>query len=488
MRNKQFLLLVAIVFTTLFITSCASSQVKGNTPIERAISVTRLIINGKTKDSYIEIYLNEIAQVNSLINLSIEQARRNPGSYLQIADEVDSWIALNNNLKVLVDRYPHGLDGKKLHAHFSYTDYNALRIHAKNYASDVYFEKALALYNNETITPIARKPAISYFEKAAEYSDKHYETIKPLIADLCYSIALEQSTSDDISTLKDAHALFTQADSWLPGYKDTLHHINKLNTKLARAYISRGDMFYSQKNYTAFRSALDNYTIAENYVGGSASKKIEVTKKALTLKVAYYFSGDDYVYPDATHIINLLQKKLDENPRGPAYLEMDFVHELNMQFANYHGYDLVVLPCNNYGKVLEIIGEPYSSEKIVTNTIENTVYSGSVVSKKQTVSVYKLAHYTLYDMRNNGRRPVKTWKWKQNEQIKTFEYHQFFGAPQAKPADFDPGTMYSEGQYALYFPELVYNKASYQLFTANFSRLGEYAQDFAVFLGTISYR
>jgi len=398
MKRQNILLTITLAATILFFASCASSRVHGNDPISRSISVTNLIIDGKTKDSYLEIYLDEISKANSLINLAIEEANQNPEAYLKIADQVDSWITLNNNLRMLSDRYPNGLDGKKLHANFKYTDYHDLKTQAGDYASDAYYNKALQLYTNTSLSAVSRRPAIEYFEKATSYSTKHDAEINPMAAELCYAIATEESTSTDISILEDACLMYKQANKWIPGYKDSLEQIYKLNHKIANTYISKGDLYFNQNNYSAFRSALENYTTAENYVSGSASDKIADTKEALTIKVAYLFGGESHSYPDEYNIIRILQDKLDSNTRGPAYLKMDFIHttnSLDTLLLRFDDYDLVFLPSNDFGSVKEIYGAAKTTSKVVSKTVSNTVYSGSVVSQKQDVTVYRLNSYAL---------------------------------------------------------------------------------------------
>jgi hypothetical protein len=490
MKRQHIILTIALTATIFFLASCASSRVQGNDPVNRSISVTNLIIDGKTKDSYLEIYLDEISKANSIINLAIEEANQNPEAYLKIADQVNLWITLNNNLRILSDRYPNGLDGKKLHANFKYTDYQALKTQSGDYASDAYYDKALKLYTNESLTAQARRPAIGYFEKATNYSSKHDADIFPMAAELCYLIATEESTSEDITILEDASLMYKQAEKWIPGYKDSLLQIAKLNQKIANTYISKGNLYFNQKNYSAFRSALENYNAAEQYVGGCALQQILATKNALTIKVAYLFGGNSYSYPDDYKIVSLLQEQLASNTRGPAYLKMDFIHTenaLDMLLTKFDDYDLVFLPSADFGQVKEIYGAANSTSKVVSKTVSNTVYSGSVVIQKQDVTVYRLNSYTLYDMRSNVHHLIKTWEWKQGEETKNFEYRQYFGLEEAKPTDFNEGTLYTPGDYTKYFTDFNNKPPLYNVISTSYLTLNDNGKQFADILEDLNY-
>ncbi|OJF75770.1 MAG: hypothetical protein BKP49_09890 [Treponema sp. CETP13] len=475
------------------LTSCASMRVKGSDPISRAISITQLMIDGNTKDSYIKIYLEEMPEARAKMTMAALNAKQNQQSYIIIADEIDSWITLNNNLQTLQALYPNGLYGKKLHASFMYTDYSDLKITATNYACDYFFEKARVIYDNNSLPPQSKRPALEYLTKATNYSSKNDDKIFPMGADITYSIAESEKNSSDLDTLKDAQEMYLKSTSWVPDYKDALAKVSALNITISEEYIKLGDSYNSQNTYNAFRKALDNYTEAENYLPDSASTKIDQVTEKLTIKVAYIYGDDSYSDSDISEIVDLLQKKLDSNNQGPAFIKMDFIPvyrkitTLLLASEFFEDYDFIFIPNDNYGQVYEEISDIKHTDTPVSNVIDDVTYTGTVEKEETFVSVYYHCQYNLYDMRSAYKKLEKSWVEKQNIQKKTFSQYAYTGAVEAKPSDFSDGTDYKKGLWGYYFPKFAQDGYNYKMLSADFIKLNYLGEDFVKILNTLRY-
>lgn len=493
MKRKTLFLTTILIGACLYITSCASMRVHGDDPISRATSITQLMIDGHTKDSYIKIYQEEMPQARSRMEILSLKATQNPQVYLTIADEVDKWIQLNNNIEILSLKYPSGLTGKKLNATFLYKDYTQLKTTSTDYASDYYFQKALTIYENTSLTPLAKRPALENLKKAAKYSSKNNAQINPIGADISYLIADTEKKSTNLDTLLDAQDMFFQATTWIPEYKDSSVQIELLNVKIAQKYIALGDFEFNKNNYSSFRKALVEYNNAKKYIEESAQEKITQTNNKLTVKVAYLYGNDSFTRYDETKILEALQKKLDAHTMGPAYIELDFIpvyrkiSTILLASDEYSNYDFIFIPNDDYGKVHEDIDNFQETKTFSEKQIGDITYQGVVYNRSKDVSVYYLCQYDLYDMRSNTKRLIKSWTEKQAEQTKSFSKFSYEGDEQAIPNNFREGMTYSSGFWPTYFPDFNEHNYTYDMLSTNYDKLNEVGIEFAEILRNLTY-
>ena len=125
------------------------------------------------------------------------------------------------------------------------------------------------------------------------------------------------------------------------------------------------------------------------------------------------------------------------------------------------------MPYENYGKVKETYGPVNTVNKDVSNTINGIVYTGTVTEQSQLVTVYAQNDFVLYDIRTWRKTELRYFSNETKKISKNFIVRYYGGAPEAKPADFDPGFLYEAGQYKKFFPELMTENNSINLINSN---------------------
>ena len=80
-------------------------QVRGNNPVERALSAANLLLDGKVSDSYIKVYKAEMSKAEIFITDMLSRAEADPLVYADIADGVGEWLMLYSRVELLKKRY-----------------------------------------------------------------------------------------------------------------------------------------------------------------------------------------------------------------------------------------------------------------------------------------------------------------------------------------------------------------------------------------------
>ena len=148
--------------------------------------------------------------------------------------------------------------------------------------------------------------------------------------------------------------------------------------------------------------------------------------------------------------------------------------------------DLVLIPSDNYGKVKEIYGPVYPANKNVSKTINGVVYNGIITEQSQLVTVYAQNDFVLYDIRTWRKTELRYFSNETNKLSKNFTARYYSGAPEAKPADFNPGFLYESGQYKKFFPELMNENSSMNLIT-NYGSLSSYGKELCNEIRNLQY-
>lgn len=489
---------IVLILFPVFFTGCASSRVHGNDPVTRSVSVTQNMVDGRTSDGYIEIYNEEMPQARVIIGDAVKRSKLDPQNYLQVADQIDAWVKLYDNIKILQTRYPTGLSGKKATAVFVYADYTDLRDTAKKYACDFYIEKGTAVANNTSLAATAKASALEYFEKARSYSDYRNEEIMTTAASVAYEIAEAYYQNADslsgetgITTKMKALDYYKQAETWIPAYKDSPVKIDGINHDIANYWIAMGDSDFAQANYPFIRSSKAKYQKAEEYVPGIAADRFKKAGDALTVRIAYYYGGSSSYFSYAASIEQELKKEIAKHTTGPADVQIDFIYagtgKIHDSSLNFRNYDLLLVPGDEYGKLTEEYGPVTTTTKENQITEENTTYKGVVIEKSQTVTVYYRNYYTLYDVRRGYMQPLQEFDWQQGKKTKKFATRVYYGDDKARPENLDAGSFYAPGSAASSFPEVKQADRPYDLLSSSHYSLSEYGKQFATILSQLNY-
>lgn len=501
---------ISFVLIVLF-ASCASLFVKGDNPVERAISVANLLLEGKISDSYIKVYAQELALAEQEIEGMITRARTNEIGYTAIADNVSSWIALYSRVQLLHDLYPEGLQGKKEFLSFEVIDYTDLEKVAYLRAAEALYAKAQNIDAFSGNNTEQRLTALDYLRDAKKYSDHLNAKINALGAEICYSVAEKLSTSNTPENLLWAMDLYAQSYDWIPNYKNAMQKMPTLKKRVAALYIEAGDEKMEGNDYRAFRNAKNLYAQAEKSIPNIATLQLTKVNKLLTINLLVLFGGWESDYPNRRDVVDELQQKVGYNSAGPENLEVHFTHMTgahDLLFANTSGADLVLIPVADFGMIVENLSPIQINKKNVYESVDGIMYEGTIIESVQKVTIFFKNNVVLYDRRGDWNtfndayyygyyddddydifndKGKYTFEVEGQKTTKTFISRTYEGEAEAKP-EFNPGIQYVSGQYAVFFPNFQQAPDAHIPITESFGTLNSLGNEICELLENLEYK
>ena len=479
-----FLILVSLF---ALLTGCASMYIHGSTPVQRAASAADLLIGGNVSDDYIRVYNTEVSKAERSIMDMISKAERNDIYYADIADNISDWMLLYSRISTLQRMYPEGLRGKREFAVFETRDYSNLKDTAYTRATEALYNEALRIVQISGNDPKNISKALANLKRAKKYSRHLDNEIDSLGAETAYNAAEALAYTNKPDNLLQASEYYMLANSWISGYRGSLEKSRLAKEKAAYFYIEEGTYNLKLKDYTAFRHAKASFKKAEKIIPGIASREIAEVNRKLTVRLAIVKPDNNYT--DEDRIRRAITSELVSSNSGPEIIEITFIRGgINSIFnlIDIRDADLALIPSDNYGKVKEIYGPVYPVNKNVSKTINGVVYNGIIMEQSQLVTVYAQNDFVLYDIRTWRKTELRYFSTETNKLSKNFTARYYSGAPEAKPADFDPGFLYESGQYKRFFPELMNEKNSMNLIN-NYGSLSSYGKELCNVIRNLQY-
>lgn len=462
--TKLFSLFLILVSLLALLTGCASMYVRGSTPVQRAVSAADLLIAGNVSDAYIKVYKTESARAERSIMDMISKAERDDIYYADIADNISDWMLLYSRVTSLQRMYPEGLRGKKEIAVFEAKDYSNLKDISYTRATEALYNEALRIVQISGNDPKNISKALENLKRAKKYSRHLDNEINSLGAETAYNAAEALSYTNKPDNLLQASEYYMLANSWISGYKNSLEKSRLAKEKAAYLYIEEGNYNLRLNNYTAFRHAKTFFKKAEKIIPGIASKELAEVERRLILRLTIVLPSDNY--NDVDKIRRAINSEFASSNSGPEVIKVNFIKggaNSIFNIIDIRDADLVLIPYNNYGNVNETYGPVNTVNKDVSKTINGIVYSGTVTEQSQLVTVYAQNDFVLYDIRTWRKTELRYFNNETKKFSKNFTVRYYGGAPEAKPADFDPGFLYESGQYKKFFPELMNENNSMNL-------------------------
>ena len=474
--------------------SCASMQVRGNNPVERALSAANLLLDGKVSDSYIKVYKTEMSKAEIFITDMLSRAEADPLVYADIADGVEDWIMLYGRVELLKKRYGPELIGKKEGVRFDTVNYDYLQNEAPKKAAEALYAKALTIIHSSGGTHSAFSDsalnALPYLRRAKKYSGHLDAEINNLGAELCYAAAENFAASDNPALLVKASEYYAEASSWLTDYKDSRQKSAAVKEKAASIYLADGKAKAGLQNYTAFREAKKAFIQAEKIISGSAGFELADINKKLTIKAAVVFTGLNSRYPDEQRVRRALEDAVASSTMGPDNLEICFIREtgrLGLLFADFDDIDLVLIGADDFGKIKEIYGPVETLKTVVSKTENNIVYTGTITEQRQKVTLFFQNNTVLYDMRSPRKKTLEVFEEESHKTSKVFSLRIYQGDAQAQPAGFDPGTLYVPGAYNRFFPNFTSQNDDWVPISQSFGTLNETGKKLCWIIANLQY-
>ncbi|WP_428770546.1 hypothetical protein V1L52_01575 [Treponema sp. HNW] len=492
-HRLKYILCILISIPVFF--SCASMQVRGSNPVERALSAASLLLDGKTSDAYIKVYKTEMSKAEIFIADMLRRAEADPLVYADIADGIGEWLMLYGRVELLKKRYGPELIGKKEGVRFDTVNYDYLQNEAPKKATEALYAKALSVIRSSrgthsTFSDSALN-ALPYLRRAKKYSSHLDADINNLGAELCYAAAEKFAASDNPALLVKASEYYTEADSWIRDYKDSRQKSAAVKERAASVYLADGRAKARLQNYTAFREAKKAFIQAEKIIPRSASPELTDINKKLTIKVAVVFAGLNSRYPDEQRVRRALENAVASSAMGPDNLEIRFIREtgrLSLLFTDFADVDLVLIGADDFGKIKEIYGPVETLKTAVSASINGTVYTGTVTEQRQKVTLFFQNNTVLYDMRFNRKRTLEVFEEEAHKTSKVFSSRIYQGDAQAKPAGFDPGSLYVPGAYNRFFPNFTAQNDDWVPISQSFGTLNETGKKLCWIISNLQYK
>lgn len=453
---KLFSLSLILLSLFVLMTGCASMYIHGSTPVQRAVSAAELLIDGNVSDDYIRVYKTEVSQAERSIMDTISKAERNDIYYADIADNISDWLLLYNRVYTLQRMYPEGLRGKKEFVVFEARDYSSLKDTAYTRATEALYNDALRIVQMSGNNSKNISKALAHLKRAKKYSRHLDNEINSLGADIAYNAAETLAYTNKPDNLLQASEYYMLAHSWVPGYRGALEKGRLAKEKAAYLYIEEGTYNLKLKDYTAFRHAKVSFQKAEKIIPGIASREIAEVNRLLTVRLVIV--RPDNSYNDEDRIRRAITSELASAKSGPETIEINFIRGGMSSIFNLidiRDADLVFMPSDKYGNVKETYGPVKTVNKNISKTINGILYTGTITEQSQLVTVYAQNDFVLYDIRTWRKTELRYFNNETNKLSKNFTVRYYSGAPEAKPADFNPGFLYEAGQYKKFFPELM---------------------------------
>gem|GEM_PF-383781 len=491
-HKLKYILYVLISIPLFF--SCASMQVRGNNPVERALSAANLLLDGKVSDSYIKVYKTEMSKAEIFIADILSRAEAEPLVYADIADGVGEWLMLYSRVELLKKRYGPELIGKKEGVRFDTVNYDYLQNEAPKKAAEALYEKAIAIIRSSGGTHSAFSDsalnALPYLRRAKKYSSHSNAEINNLGAELCYAAAENFAASDNPALLVKASEYYAEASSWLTDYKDSRQKSAAVKEKAAAVYLADGRAKAGLQNYTAFREAKKAFIQAEKIIPRCAAPELADINKKLTIKVAVVFTGLNSRYPDEQRVRRALEDAVASSAMGPDNLEICFIREtgrLGLFFADFDDIDLVLIGADDFGKIKELYGPVETLKTVVSKTENNIVYTGTITEQRQKVTVFFQNNTVLYDMRSPRKKTLEVFEEESHKTSKVFSLRIYQGDAQAQPAGFDPGALYVPGAYNRFFPNFTSQNDDWVPISQSFGTLNETGKKLCWIIANLQY-
>lgn len=524
--------LIIMLITLLLMFSCVSSKIRGANAVQRAASAAKLLNDGNVSDAYIKQYNKEMEPALADINAKLYRIETDPEAYETVADSIQDWIVLYDEIYILLKTYPSGLIGKKQAAYFEYRDFRPLKTEASRLACESQYKKALSIISSSD-TPSSMITALDHLKKAKSYSSHLDAEINSLGAGTSYAAALKLSESSMAEDLKLAYDLFVDTGSWIPSYKDAGEQAKSIRKKTALAIIREGDKELQKNTYTGIRQAYKLYKEASVYDEISPSNKIIEAEDLLTIRIGVIYSGRQTSYPDAAALKQLIADKILANSDGPMFAETSFIHapaseSLFQFFMNsmssfinasdsvqniYNDFDIILMPSENFNKVVEKINTPERNQEqvtkyfcqmrtiqegkpdyveikevskneyenqlqdLITETIKVTLTyweeTGLIITDTQTVELYVDNSYDIFDIRNKSSLFVTKLERKSEKTYHTFTKMTFSGSELMRPKNLTNDDFYVSGRYKAYNLTLNELENPYQIIGLQFNNLND---------------
>jgi len=499
-----------LIFSAVFIlfSSCVSLKIRGKNPVQRAQSAAGLLIEGKVTDAYIKQYNKEMDKALADIDNKLIRIETDPEAYEAVADSVQDWINLYDEIYILEKNYPQGLYGKKQSAFFEYIDYRPLKEKAAILACESQFQKAKDLlarsfsFSDKTLV-------LEHLQKAKSYSSHLNDEINVMGAQINYDEAERLFTFTDSSSLKTSWRLYEAATQWIPDYKSANSKAVEAKNKAARAMASEGNAELKNQNYSAFRKAYSLFNESKSLGYTEADAGIKQAAKLLTVKLGIVYSGRESYYPNEQAVKASLSDETAKNSRGPMFVETDFIYMPSSSsvfelFINtfsavvnaiasgstglpLQNYDIVAYPGENFNKVMEKIAKPYReveliekyfcetrikkpgqqdqvsikevsdfeynnprpSEKNGDNEIVISYWTetGKVIKDIQVIELWRDYSYDLFDVRKNRRVYLGKLERSSDKEVHKFVKSSYTGSEAVRPKVLNMDEFYTAERY-----------------------------------------
>lgn len=546
-KQITYSLLIILLIAPLFLFSCASAKITGSNPVQRAASAARLLNQGNISDSYIKQFNKEMDQALSDINSKLYRIETDPEAYESVADSIQDWIILYDEIYILQKTYPSGLLGKKQAAYFDFRDFRPLKEEANKRSAELHYKKALSIISSSD-SPSSLITALDHLKKAKTYSSHIDSEINSLGASASYAAALKLSESNKAADLKLAYSLFIDTALWIPGYKDAADQAKAIRKKTALAIITDGDKEAQKNTYPGIRQGYKLYKEAAEYDETAAAPKIKKGEELLTIRVGVLYSGGQKNYPDAAVLKKLIADKVLANQDGPMFAETTFLHSpasdslfqllmnsmsaiTGTQGSNqniYKDFDILLVPSENFNKVVENIGTPNRTQEKITkyfcqmrtiqagkqdyieikevsqNEYENQLQdlitdtrqvlltyweeTGLIITDTQIVELQIDNSYDIFDLRDKTSFPLGKLERNSQKTVHTFIKTTFSGSELMRPKGLRNDDFYVSGRYKQYNLKINELDNPYQIIGLSSNTLNANGLQLCQQIGKLTYK
>ena len=262
----------------------------------------------------------------------IEQNAPNaPFGYDQLADKIPEWIALNDVLRQFPN-YQIAYKGQTIKLQVK--DYRPLLKTARKKAAKAHMEAALQIIRS-TSDFEERKKALQHFDKVRKYSNAYQAEINRESAKIYYDEGARLASADNLKALTSAIHYLEKATQYIPGYRDSREILQNIRNKGAALAYEAAVKQENEGTFEAEKEAARLYSQADQWVPGyrDAKEKAQTARARATVDVVVINRKGYAINPDS--IPDDIRDEANDYIHFPDYHNL--LKNVNLKYRDNYG-------------------------------------------------------------------------------------------------------------------------------------------------------
>ncbi len=317
-------------FILAFIITLAPQLLSAQQSVQKAKKEAEKLYRKVTKRQF-KKFKTDYPKALWAISVIEQNAPNAPFGYDQLADKIPEWIALNDVLEQFPD-YKISYKGQTIQLQVK--NYRPLLKTARKKAAKAHMEAALQIIRN-TSDFEARKKALGHFDKVRKYSDDYQAEINRESAKIYYDEGARLASADNLKALTSAIQYLEKATQYVSGYRNSRELLQNIRNKGATLAYEAAVRQENEGTFDAEKEAARLYSQADQWVPGyrDAKEKAQTARVRATVDVVVINRKGYAINPDS--IPDDIRDKTNDYILFPDYHNL--LKNVNLKYRDNYG-------------------------------------------------------------------------------------------------------------------------------------------------------